>query len=498
MAPYGISKTQKIIIMNQQKQNYALPITMMIALFFMISFVTGLQNPLGVIVKNQFDGISNIMSQMGNAANFIAYFFMGIPSGLLIQRYGYKKTALGAIAVGFAGVSMTFFAGQAASFPIYLIGAFISGFSMCMLNAVVNPMLNTLGGGGNKGNQLIQVGGSVNSIGATLAPVLGGAIMGNVANSKLADSTPILFIAMGIFLMTFIVLYFVTIPEPHGAGQKRVKANDKHSPLSFRHFIFGIIGIFLYVGIEVGIANITNLYMTAQTTEMAQENIAAYEKQAKDAAYLEQVTQEDLANKDNSAYVSKVISANAYDNAQKILRNEAKPGLGLTAATAGIIIGTYWLLMMVGRLFGAAFGAKVSSKSMLLFAASLGILFILLAIFLPQTEVSMPVFKSNLSFGLAQVPVNVFFLALCGLCTSVMWGGIFNLAVEGLGKYTAAASGIFMVMVCGGGLLPLVQAGVADLFGYMASYWVIIAALAYLVFYALIGSKNVNKDIEVE
>ena len=79
-----------------------------------------------------------------------------------------------------------------------------------------------------------------------------------------------------------------------------------------------------------------------------------------------------------------------------------------------------------------------------------------------------------------------------------MWGGIFNLAVEGLGKYTAAASGIFMVMVCGGGILPLIQGYVADISNYLSSYWVIIAGLAYMLFYALVGSKNVNKDIPVE
>ena len=74
-------------------------------------------------------------------------------------------------------------------------------------------------------------------------------------------------------------------------------------------------------------------------------------------------------------------------------------------------------------------------------------------------------------------------------------GGIFNLAVEGLGRYTSAASGIFMMMVCGGGIIPLVQGYVADLASYSASYWVIVVCLAYLLFYAFAGYKNVNKDI---
>ncbi|MGL4293867.1 MAG: MFS transporter, partial [Bacteroidales bacterium] len=148
---------------------------------------------------------------------------------------------------------------------------------------------------------------------------------------------------------------------------------------------------------------------------------------------------------------------------------------------------------------GASVGAQISSKSMLSFVATLGLVFVTLAILLPTTTtVSMPVFQSDISFGLAQVPVNIMLLILCGLCTSVMWGGIFNLAVEGLGKYTAMASGIFMVMVCGGGILPLIQAQVADMTSFLTSYWVIFAGMAYMLYYALIGSKNVNKDIPVE
>jgi len=89
-------------------------------------------------------------------------------------------------------------------------------------------------------------------------------------------------------------------------------------------------------------------------------------------------------------------------------------------------------------------------------------------------------------------------LVLCGLCTSVMWGGIFNLAVEGLGKYTSAASGIFMVMVCGGGILPLIQGLVADHAGYMMSFWVVFAGVLYILYYALAGHRNVNTDIKVD
>ena len=79
-----------------------------------------------------------------------------------------------------------------------------------------------------------------------------------------------------------------------------------------------------------------------------------------------------------------------------------------------------------------------------------------------------------------------------------MWGGIFNLAVEGLGKYVAEASGIFMMLVVGGGIIPLFQNWIADIIGFMPSYWIIVAGLVYLFYYALIGSKNINKDIPVD
>ena len=192
---------------------------------------------------------------------------------------------------------------------------------------------------------------------------------------------------------------------------------------------------------------------------------------------------------------SQIISAEDYNSIKEI----KKPGLGIDTTIAGSVVGTYWFLMLIGRLLGGFLGARFSSKAMLSFVSILGLIFVTLAIFSPvTTTVSMPVFQSDISFGLAEVPIGIMLLVLCGLCTSIMWGGIFNLAVEGLGKYTAAASGLFMVMVCGGGILPLLQGLVADSVTYMASFWVIVAALLFLLFYALVGSKNVNKDIPVE
>ena len=414
------------------KNKNILPIIMMIALFFMIAFVTGLQNPFGVIVKSQFNA-SNFMSQLGNFANFIAYACMGIPAGLILDRKGYKITSLIAVGVGFLGVTITYLSGfmGSATYAIYLCGALISGFSMCILNTVCNPMLNTLAGGGKKGNQLIQIGGVFGSTGATLAPVLVGLLMGNAANRTIQDANPVLWIAMTIFALAFLVLSLMDMPEPHLTNKKKVNEEKIGSPFSFRHFNLGIIAIFIYVGVEVGIPNIANLYMTTD--------------------------------------------------------------LNMDSAVAGTIVGTYWFLMLIGRFIGAAIGGQVSSKSMLTATTSIATILVLCAILLPQTMVNMPVFKSDISFGITEVPVNILLLILCGLCTSVMWGAIFNLAVEGLGKHTAAASGIFMMMVCGGGVLPLLQGWIADNFGFLNSYYVVLIGIIYMLIYAIIGSKIKTK-----
>ncbi len=541
-----------------RKPNYTLPIVVMFFLFAMISFVTGFQNPFGVILKAQL-GLSNFQSQLGAAANFIAYAIMGIPAGILLQRKGYKFSAISAVLVGLVGVVIMFLSslveGQQLIFTVYLIGALVAGFSMCMLNTVVNPMLNTLGGGGKTGNQLIQFGGTLNSLAATICPIFVGILIGNVSKeTSLIDAQPALYVAGGVFLLAFVVLALAKLPEPildeikanKAAGKAAAAAPSLGGALGFRHFVLGAIAIFLYIGIEIGIPQIANVYMTAQTTEQAQETIRLYEAQntaveavdpmaavvAEELATAEaEETAAEALNHEEEGFIAastemtdpsaagiaeataqeesakctgkdcgdkKVITVDEYEAAQAIVNGDIKPGLGIGAAIAGALVGMYWFMMLIGRLVGGVVGGKISSRAMLTGVASLSLILILAGIFAdPATTVSAPGFSSDggsLSFGMFEVPINILFFVLCGLCTSVMWGGIFNLAVEGLGKYTAVASGFFMVMVCGGGIILPIQAGIADSFGYLSSYWVLVACAAYLLFYALIGSKVSKRD----
>ncbi|MCM1163698.1 MAG: MFS transporter [Muribaculaceae bacterium] len=495
---------------NSGKSNgRVVAIVAMFCIYAMISFVTNLAAPIGTIWGYKFAG-NSVLGMMGNMMNFLAYLFMGIPAGNLLVKIGYKKTALWAMAVGFVGLFVQWLSSVAGTetvvtsisgspvtlnFFIYLLGAFICGFCVCMLNTVVCPMLNLLGGGGKTGNQLLQSGGALNSLSGTLTPLFVGALIGQLTSkTQMSDVAPLLWVAMGVFAVAFIVISFVAIPEPNQSSSgKEVKYS--HSPWNFRHTVLGVIGIFFYVGIEIGIPGTLNFYLA-----------------------------------DQGATGAGVV--------------------GAASTIAGAIVAIYWLLMLVGRMLSGFISGSVSTKAQIITVSTVAILLVVFAIVIPKQkavqvpamvydpventtevlrtagvpaetvvefiespsaemlapwadsiheefEISPEQVVTNLT-SVPKVPVSALLLILCGLCTSVMWGGIFNLAVEGLGKYTAQASGIFMMMVVGGGVMPLIQNWIAGAAGYMASYWLIVAMLAYILFYGAIGSKNVNTDIPVD
>ena len=420
------------------KKGTLVAIITMMFLFAMISFVTNMAAPFGTIWKQHYEWAG----MMGNIMNFAAYLFMGIPAGMMITKYGYKKTALVALALGLVGIGIQLCSsamdGNAIiTYIVYLLGAFVCGFCVCILNTVVNPMLNLLGGGGNRGNQLIQTGGSLNSLAATLTPILVGSMIGEITkNTSLNVVRPLLLIALIIFAVSFVIVWFTQLTEPE--TEKTDILGGVMEAVRYRQLLLGIIAIFFYVGIEIGIP--------AQIFD----------------------------------YLSLPV---------------AKGGVLGSATTAGLIAGVYWMLMLVGRFVSAFISGKVSSRMQLTITSTVALLLLLVAIFMPE-DVKMSLSIPNLAestFDQVEVPTKVLFIILCGICTSVMWGVIFNLATEGLGKYTATASGLFMSMVVGGGIMPFIQNLMATKIGYIQSYWLVVGMLGYILFYALVGSHPSKK-----
>ena len=421
--------------MSQTKKQWG-AIIVMIARGAMIAFLTNLSTPMATIIKNQGE-ISNVLAQIGNYGNFVAYLIMGIPAGMLIAKFGYKKTALIGLVVGSIGILIQWYSGQLDAqanlglvFTVYLIGAFIAGLCMCILNCVVNPMLNLLGGGGNSGNQLIQIGGVFNSTAAVACYILMGALIADATKAKIADATPALMIALAIFVVAFIVILFTKIEEPK---QAPVQLSLIGGALKHRHFALGALAIFLYMGIEVGVPNFVQQYLVAD---------------------------------------------------------------GIPASTVGLLVAVYWFMMLIGRFVGAGIGSKVSARAMITTVSTATIVLVLFGMFAPtDVIVNFPgVDWGKLELIWQPVPVGIFSFLLVGLCTSVMWGAIFNMAVEGLGKYTAVASGIFMTMVFGCAVMMAIQGYVSDLTNYITSFWVVVFCAAYLLFYALIGSRVTKRE----
>ena len=515
--------------MSKKNGSNIIAVITMIFLFGMIAFVTNLAAPIGNIWKMQ-DGIdgSNTWGMMGNMMNFLAYAIMGIPAGALLKKKGYKFTIEAALLVGLLGVFVQYLSGVLfvgakigtipTSFFVYLLGAFICGFSVCMLNTVVNPMLKILGG--KRSNQYIQIGGTFNSTLGTLTPMLVGAMIGTLSKrTVISDVNALLFMAMGVFALAFIILLFIPIENP----ETKQEAGKVENPLKYTHFVLGAIAIFVYVGVEVGIPGTLNFYLS--------------------------------------------------DSSSK--------GAGLdplfAAKIAGVIAGVYWLMMLVGRLVSSFISGKVSARTQLSVVSTVALLLLLAAMFVPGKmhmnfeidkdgahvmavdavvdlqkdveDVDAPeltalvnnaqamldgtidpafveeikafandslavkyealgeekldkISKHMLQVGNtmeadakapfeqpAEIPIAAILLVLCGLCTSVMWGTIFDLAVEGLGAATEKASGIFMAMVVGGGIVPLLQNFVADKVSYMASYWVLAICVAFILYFAAVGSK---------
>ncbi len=502
--------------MSQQKKQWG-AIAIMIALFAMIAFVTNLCTPMATIIKNQ-GNISNFVAQIGNFGNFFAYLIMGIPAGMLISKFGYKKTALIGLAVGIVGILIQWLSGLMdveknlyGVFFVYLTGAFIAGFCMCILNCVVNPMLNLLGGGGKSGNQLIQTGGVFNSTAAVACYILMGALIGDQSKAVISKATPALMIALGIFVIAFIIILRTKIEEPQ---QEPVRRKDIKEALKYRHFKLGALAIFLYMGIEVGVPNLVQQYLgtdTQATLDQKKTLLESYENKQLDlVATVDQYIRIDTESKANKQAADTLFASSNKETVAGLDKErskikyrieneeitsktiaETKPGLGIAAGTVGMLVAVYWFMMLIGRLFGASLGSKFSARAMITTVSTLTLLVVLFGIFAPSdVTVNFPgIDWGNLAIKWQEVPVGIFAFLMVGLFTSVMWGGIFNMAVEGLGKYTAIASGIFMTMVVGCAVMIGIQMGIADEFGYINSSWVIVFCAAYLLYYALLGSR---------
>ena len=420
----------------------------MFMLYGMSAVALNLAAPLGNVWMQQ-PGIvgSKTLGMMGNMMSFFANIFIGIPTGVMLQRIGYKRTALLAIALGFVGMLIQWssgwlgadsqIAGVAANFFVYLVGAFVTGLFICMINAVVSPMLNSLGGGGSRGNQLNMIGCSFNSVCATVTPWFVGTLIGEKLKASgvaVTDVYPVLYIAMAIFALAFAIVAVSPIANPPStaSADERISLSG---PFRFRNCRWGLVAVFIYAGVEIAIPGTMNFWLCDKSAGALAEGVNA-------------------------------------------------------GAVGGFFFGAYMALMLTGRILASCFGGRIPPRKLLASTSIAAVALIVAGVLVPSVRVTIPVPVA----GSVAMPLSCLLFALCGLCCSVMWASVFNLAVEGLGKYTEVASGLFMTFAVGGGAVPLTQGFVADHFGYMVSYAVPAIGIAYLAAYAMFLSHPVSSE----
>lgn len=416
---------------SQQNQSYTGPFITMVFLFFIVGFLTVVnqqfQSPLQGALLSNVGNIQNTLAVMVTFAWFLSYPLTGGIGARLVNKHGYKNTmvrALIVVAVGcaifeasvllqkYSGGAIQF--GENSSIPyayfLFLIGAYVVGAGVTIMQVVINPYLIACKVKGTSDVQRQNIGGSSNSIGTTLAPFFVGGIIFGGASVVTLDNLIIPFIA---FIVVILAVAFIitklTLPNIANTTAEG-GAKLERSIWSFRHLSLGVVAIFIYVGVEVCVG--ANLVMNAKS----------------EANWLEQ------------------------------------------AALMGSL---YWGGMLVGRLIGSAISGIPARMQLIVTSVAAGLLVI----------------------G-AMLTDNLWLLVAVGLFHSVMWPATFALAVKGLGKYTSAGSGALMIGVLGGGVMPLLQAALADWWGgdWTATWIIVIIGEAYLLYYALLGSRIRKQD----
>ncbi len=404
---------------TQSKPNYTVPFIIMVALFFLVGFLTVTNAQFQAPLKEAF----NLNLTQASLLTFV--FFAGFPitgriASALVDKLGYQKTL--AVALAVIAVAMGTFLGSAylKSFPVFLVGSFIIGGGITILQVVINPYISVLGPKEKAAGRL-NLAGALNSFGTVLAPMFVASVVFGGMDKITIDAVyvPYVFLTIAALVLAFGVTR-LNLPEVSADDDKE---DDKveGNVWSYSHLVLGIVAIFAYVGVEVGVGNL-NLYMKEMGEDME---------------------------------------------------------------LAGTLVSLYWGGLMVGRFISGTVLQNVDPKKMLIFVSAVS-----------TALVAVPLVVDGM--------VGVYALVAIGLFHSVMWPCIFTLAIKDLGKLTNKASGLLLMGVFGGAVIPFAQNmwGDKEVLGdsavpYQMTYVVLLVAEAYILFYALIGSR-VNKKVAVE
>jgi len=426
-------------------------------IFFLFGFVTTFNITLADKFKAVFE-LSNFQAQLVNGAFFFTYFVLSFAAGSLIKKIGYKSGVILGLVLVAMGSFLFFPAAKALSFPFFLIAIFIMAGGVVFLQVAANPYVTALGPSETASGRL-NLTQALNSIATYLAPLIASAFVFKAAAEALspaeaAKSVPTPFLIIGILVLIIaVVIFFLKLPVISTQGE------EKKSVWKYPHVILGAVGIFCYVGAEVGTAAMLQRYFQ-EALQMVRSDaakmIALYWGGAMVGRFYGSFMLSNVSTSKKYLYAGLVILLAVFVG--WFVRREITDGL----IFAGIAIVNY-LLMQLGK--GKA------ARSLAVF----GLVAALLLVVVMFTSGSL-VLWLGLSIG--------FF-------NSIMFPNIFALGVDGLDKgELSMASGIINTLIVGGAVVPVLMGLIADGMGVRFAFILPIACYLYIVFFAIAGSKH--------
>lgn len=453
---------------EQTKTNWGQFIPL-VTVFFFWGFVAASNDILIPVFKKAFD-LTQGQSQLVSVAFYVAYTVGSIiymiisylTKGDLINRIGYKNSLALGLVISALGTLLFYPAANLHSFPLMLSGLFTVALGFSLQQTVANPLAIALGPI-TTGSQRLTLAGGINNLGTTIGPLIvsfaifGAATSGNTDMSVESVKIPYLVLG-GAFLLVAILLKFSSLPDKPAAvvEVEGEVAATRSSALKYPQLVLGMIGIFVYVGVEVSTASNLPAYM--------EKNLGFLTKDV--APFISLYWASLMIGRWTGA-----VEAFTDDmNLQKVLRFIA-PYLAF-----GVFLGVnkfmnhdltpfyiYGLIILV--LIIADMASKGNPARMLLIFSFMGILALLIGM------------ASN---GM----VSVYAFTSVGLFCSTLWPCIFALAISGLGKHTSQGSSYLIMMIMGGGIVAWIQGEIAEIIGIHLSYTVGVVCFAYLAFYA--------------
>lgn len=438
-------------------QKYGFALSLMISLFFMIGFITVLNDVLIPSLKGVFE-LTNVQAMLIQFCFFGAYFVWSYPSGILIKKVGYKKGLMLALVIMGLGLLLFVVAATVLKYGVFLFALFVVASGLTLLQVAINPYIIALGPE-ETGASRLNLGGALNSTATFLGPIIGGAFIlkhfveTDFANADLlhqaqANAVKGPYIVLALLTVGIAaILYFIKLPVIQTANEEE---KTKGSSFEYLHNILGAGAIFFYVGVEVAIGSLLILYL-------AEESMGAIEEKM-----------------------------------------------------ASSLLAYYWGSAMIGRFIGSAVSKKFSANKLLSSVTVIAFVLVLFSMmdFTLTSWIDIPVMNLvteggfSISFDPVHIPVAAFLLVLVGLFNSVMWPSIFPLGIAKLGKHTSQGSGFMVMMVVGGAIIPLLQGWLSEpnMIGFKWSFVVCLACYAYILFFALKGYKmgKISEDHHVE